>query len=160
MLTMEDLLVWLHDPPSFEVRLDVKNLEGQLNDQMEKVFRLKIDQIFHDSTNLFWYTYLAVVVKDINTLIGLIGFKGVPDAQGWSEIGYGINPAFRNLGYAAEAVKLLQDWAFQCNDLHAIVAETDIHNLASIRVLEKTGFHQIEDMDTMIRWLWKKRSMD
>ncbi|HPI98578.1 MAG TPA: GNAT family N-acetyltransferase [Synergistales bacterium] len=156
MLTMEDLLLWLHDPPALTRRMGITNLEEKLNDQMEKVFRSKIDQIFHDRDNIFWYTYFAVVVKDINTTIGLVGFKGTPDRNGWSEIGYGINPAFQNQGYATEMVRILRDWSFRNTSIKAIFAETERINIPSRKVLEKTGFRRIEEDEEMIRWLCER----
>lgn len=153
MLTMDDLLLWLHDPPELARRMDVTNLEEQLNDQLEKVFRSRIDKIFHDRDNLFWYTYFAVVVKEIKSIIGLIGFKGTPDRNGWSEIGYEIKPSFQNLGYATEAVRVFRDWTFRNTSIKAIFAETERPNISSQRVLEKTGFLRVEEDEEMIRWL-------
>ncbi|MGO0190763.1 GNAT family N-acetyltransferase [Bacillus velezensis] len=45
-------------------------------------------------------------------------------------------------GYATKAVKLAVDYAFNELKLHRIEAGVMPHNKASIRVLEKAGFHK------------------
>ena len=70
--------------------------------------------------------------------IGGIGFKGQPD-YGSVEIGYGLAPSARGLGYAAEAVTALLTVATRYG-LDRVVAETDRANIASQRTLERAGF--------------------
>ena len=95
-----------------------------------------------------WYTYWLVVVTGEPFGAGLAGFKGAPDAEGRVEIGYGIDPAYRNQGYTTEAVRALVAWAFDqpgCRSVHAPVLKD---NPASSRVLAKCGFavhHETED---------------
>lgn len=75
-----------------------------------------------------------------NTEIGGAGFKGLPDAEGKVEIGYGIDERFQNFGYATEAVETLTEWALEQQDICCVVAQADSENKASQRVLEKNGF--------------------
>jgi len=44
-------------------------------------------------------------------VIGSIGFHGPPDERGRLELGYAVDPAYRQQGYVAEAVTALFDWA-------------------------------------------------
>ncbi len=44
--------------------------------------------------------------------------------------------------YTTETVKLIVDYAFNELNLHRIEAGVMPHNIASIRVLEKAGFHK------------------
>ena len=48
--------------------------------------------------------------------------------------------AYKNQGFACEAVQAVAAWALREPDVRAIEAETDASNLASQRVLEKCGF--------------------
>lgn len=73
-------------------------------------------------------------------IVGGAGFKGAPDRNGAVEIGYGIDAAYRNRGYAAEAVAGLCRWALEQPGTARVEAETDPDNAASQRVLEKNGF--------------------
>jgi ribosomal-protein-alanine N-acetyltransferase len=76
------------------------------------------------------------------SLIGDIGFKGLPDETGTAEIGYSVLPAFQRRGYASEAAQALVAWGLAQPGVRRIVANCHDHNAASIRVLEKAGLRQ------------------
>lgn len=57
-------------------------------------------------------------------------------------VGYSIDEAYVGKGIATEAVKLMAIFGFEQLRLHRIEAYVSPDNLGSIRVLEKTGFHQ------------------
>ncbi|NPC91778.1 GNAT family N-acetyltransferase [Bacillus sp. WMMC1349] len=57
-------------------------------------------------------------------------------------IGYFLDQKHNGKGYTTEAVKLITAFAFSDLKLHRIEAGVIPHNLASIRVLEKAGFHK------------------
>ena len=100
-----------------------------------------------------WYTYWLIVITDNPYGAGLAGFKGLPNARGEVEIGYGIDPAFRNKGYTTEAAKGLIDWAFQDPRCSSIVApDTKKANIASNRVLEKLGMHVYGETNDARHW--------
>jgi ribosomal-protein-alanine N-acetyltransferase len=97
---------------------------------------------------LCWFT----VEKDQDIVIGSIGFKAMPDKNGIVEIGFGIDPAFRQKGYATEAVKALTGWALSQNDIQKVIAECELDNKPSVRVLEKAGMQRIGVEKDMIKW--------
>ena len=57
-------------------------------------------------------------------------------------LGYALDKEYNNKGYATEAVKLVVAYAFRKLALHRIEAGVMPGNDASIRVLEKAGFHK------------------
>ncbi|WP_310551575.1 GNAT family N-acetyltransferase [Paenibacillus glufosinatiresistens] len=57
-------------------------------------------------------------------------------------IGYDLSRAYNGKGYTTEAVRLLVNYGFRQLGLHRIEAGVMPHNVASIRVLMKSGFHQ------------------
>lgn len=81
----------------------------------------------------------AICLKD-GTLVGGIGFKGVPNQQGSVEIGYEIWPLYRRQGYAVEAVNALTDWALTQPGVCRVLAQTEPDNVVSRRVLARCGF--------------------
>lgn len=85
-----------------------------------------------------WYAIWMIETKD-GTHIGELCFKGV-NADGSSEIGYGIAEDYQNCGYATEAVTAVASWALRQNTVNCITAEVDRDNIPSVRVLEKSGF--------------------
>lgn len=89
-----------------------------------------------------WYTAWAATLPD-GTEVGDICFKGPPNENGETEIGYGIESAYRGKGYATEAVRAMCAWGFSMPGCYFIRAETEDGNSASERVLEKCGFRRI-----------------
>ena len=73
-------------------------------------------------------------------LAGVVGFKGPPDSGGTVEIGYGILPERRRLGFAREAVDGMIGWAFGRESVTRVIAHTLTELTPSIRVLESAGF--------------------
>lgn len=57
-------------------------------------------------------------------------------------IGYSLDKQQNGKGYMTEAVKLAVDFAFNELKLHRIEAGVMPHNIRSMRVLEKAGFHK------------------
>ncbi|KPN96882.1 GNAT family N-acetyltransferase [Lysinibacillus sp. ZYM-1] len=57
-------------------------------------------------------------------------------------IGYFLDKEQNGNGYATEATKLIVEFAFDILKLHRIEAGVMPHNIGSIRVLEKSGFHK------------------
>jgi RimJ/RimL family protein N-acetyltransferase len=74
---------------------------------------------------------------DENGLIGLISLK--PRGEGEAQIGYWVAPAFWGAGYAGEAVSAVTDWAATAG-YRALTAQVFQDNIASARVLTRTGF--------------------
>lgn len=90
----------------------------------------------------YWYTSWEIILKDSSCSVGGIGFAGLPDDEGATEIGYALDKKFRGKGIATEAVEALSDWAFQDPGLHKLRAETPVDNKGSQRVLEKNNFQK------------------
>lgn len=80
----------------------------------------------------------AVVEAATDRLVGSIALR-LNSAPGGSEIGYWIAPAARGNGYAAEATRLLADWAF-AHDLPRVWVMCDVRNLGSVRTALAGGF--------------------
>jgi [ribosomal protein S5]-alanine N-acetyltransferase len=98
-----------------------------------------------------WQTYWLIVVKEGPVGIGLIGFKGYPNAEGETEIGYGVAPKYQGQGYMTEAVRALCAWAFSHPFVSAVTATT-VTNPASSRVLEKVGAQIIGGDEKSTNW--------
>ena len=84
--------------------------------------------------------YFTLKTKDAPVLIGAGGFNTPPDAAGRVEIGYSVLEAHRRKGYAHEAVEGLVARAFAAPGVSAVVAHTYPDLVASIGVLDKSGF--------------------
>jgi RimJ/RimL family protein N-acetyltransferase len=76
-------------------------------------------------------------VKKDGTRIGYM-FMGLVGPY-W-EIGYVLIPSERGKGYCTEAAQLAVDYLFLSKDVVRVQATTQLGNLASQKILEKTGF--------------------
>jgi RimJ/RimL family protein N-acetyltransferase len=83
--------------------------------------------------------YLLSRKPEAPQVMGICGFKGMPDEAGSVEIGYSVLSQFRVQGYATEAVARLIVWAFSHQNVNEVTAETLPHLQQSIRVMEKNG---------------------
>ncbi|PWH16510.1 MAG: hypothetical protein DDG60_04040 [Anaerolineae bacterium] len=105
-----------------------------------------------------WQTYWLIVLLHSNRPepqpqigAGLIGFKGYPNANGETEVRYGIAPQFQGQGYTTEALRALCTWAFRHPDCRAITATT-VLNPASNRILYKAGAQIIDAREGRVEW--------
>lgn len=88
------------------------------------------------------YQY-GIFQRETNNLIGIISlFQVMRGSLQSAFIGYFIDKGYNGKGYGTEAVTLLVNYAFESLKLHRIEAGVMPHNIGSIRVLEKSGFHK------------------
>jgi RimJ/RimL family protein N-acetyltransferase len=91
----------------------------------------------HENTSSEGRWFWFLIEKKDGSKVGEIGHKLVDKAQ---EIGYAMLPNERKKGYCSEAVMIMVDYLFLSKDIVRIQAHTDLRNVDSQRVLEKTGF--------------------
>jgi RimJ/RimL family protein N-acetyltransferase len=138
-LTASQLECCLYDLPAFETDLGFPIARDVINENVNRAFGMKLLKMATlPLERRSWQTYWLIVVKEVPVGAGFIGFKGYPNADGETEIGYGISPQYQGKGYMTEAVRALCDWAFLHPFVSAVTATT-VTNPASNRVLEKVG---------------------
>lgn len=87
--------------------------------------------------------HFGIFLQDSDALIGTINlFQVLRGSLQSAFIGYFLHEEYNGKGYTTEAVKLLVNYAFEKLNLHRIEAGVMPHNVGSIRVLEKSGFHK------------------
>ncbi|MEW9551633.1 GNAT family N-acetyltransferase [Nonomuraea sp. NPDC050783] len=95
-------------------------------------------------TGYWWVSgqRIELAVRDAasGAFAGHLQLAQVLPALGQAMVGYSLVAEFRGRGFMTRAVRLLVDWAFANTALHRIVAGTDPGNVASHRVLERSGF--------------------
>jgi RimJ/RimL family protein N-acetyltransferase len=110
-----------------------------------RVPQVKVDP----SVNRWFVRY--IVLKESQEVIGSTSFHGVPDADGMMEIGLGIEEAFRNKGYAREALAGMWKWVCAYPEVKTLRYTVSPDNLASIAVINYFGFEykgqQIDEED-------------
>ncbi|GGA32209.1 GNAT family N-acetyltransferase [Psychrobacillus lasiicapitis] len=95
-------------------------------------------------------------------LIGTIGlFQVMRGPRQCAILGYSLDQEQNGKGYTTEAAKLVVNYAFDTLHLHRIEAGVMPHNIGSIRVLEKVGFHKegIAKKNVEINGHWEDHQM-
>ena len=83
----------------------------------------------------------AIVVREGTQLIGSMGLKGVDHKRGTAELGICVGEkSVWGKGYGAEAIRLLVDYAFTLQNLHAIHLKLWEFNARARRAYLKAGF--------------------
>jgi GNAT superfamily N-acetyltransferase len=81
-----------------------------------------------------------LVVDPSGAVVGELGTKGPPSADGRVEIGYGLAAPSRGQGLGTTAVRGLVDALAARPDVTTLEADVALDNLASQRLLERLGF--------------------
>jgi [ribosomal protein S5]-alanine N-acetyltransferase len=95
---------------AFQKAYQFQPIDGYMpfNGALEYIFnQIQSSQLWHP-----WLPYLFVFRPD-RAVVGLGGFKSVPDAQRSIEIGYSVAPTYQGKGFATSAARQLIDIAFE-----------------------------------------------
>lgn len=99
----------------------------------------------------------AIRLKETNKLIGILTMF---DNDGNKcEIGYGIGSKYWNNGYTSEAVKEFIKFLFNTTSVNTIYASYFTGNIASKRVMEKTGMVYSHFVKEELEYLGVKRDL-
>lgn len=152
-LSRDQLDLALNDIPRLARALKISIASDVFGDESRSAMLIKISRMDHVDRHLHpWFTYFLLVDAQERRALGVCGFKGAPTLFGSVELGYGMQEAARNHGYMTEAVQALIQWAFTHDDCRSVTAETLRDNIASQRVLQKSGLALERSADTMLFW--------
>lgn len=96
---------------------------------------------------------LAITVRGTGQFVGWCG-TGIKDElpRPNREIGYAVAERFRNQGYATQAVQTLVEYLFAQTDTVALNAVSLVRNVASNRVIQKSGIPYVGLVDIDGEW--------
>ena len=151
-LNLNQLELVLQDVEAFETSLNITMMRELITERVRRALWIKIDKMQKaDVSQHDWLTYWLVVIRDENVGAGMLGFKGFPDEEGSTEIGYGIDPAYQGKGYMSEAIRALVDWAFT-HSFCSVITASAVENPASSRLLERLGARLVNSSDHSTSW--------
>ncbi|MBC9934171.1 GNAT family N-acetyltransferase [Chitinophaga qingshengii] len=104
-------------------------------EQYEELFQIVLDTNHHNIFNR-WGVWDVVT----NDFIGCCLARPFVEVPGQVEIGYTLAQAFWGKGIGTIISKALVDYCFRHHGAQEIAALTDLDNIGSQKVLEKTGF--------------------
>jgi ribosomal-protein-alanine N-acetyltransferase len=106
--------------------------------------------LWESGTELYWMITLPQEDRAIGGVYCCV-------AQHSAELGYILNRRYWGNGFATEASRAVIDWAFSVPSIRRVWATCDTENLASARVLEKSGLSR---EGTLHRWLVRPNLSD
>jgi RimJ/RimL family protein N-acetyltransferase len=151
-LNLEHFRLMLDGMYKMEHALGLKSSGLLLDEETQKAMANLYKQALDNRDKYLWYTNWQIILKDEIVSIGSACFKGAPDITGEVEIGYGLNDNYRGRGYMAEAIKAIVIWALEQENVFRVVAETEKDNIASQKVLWRSGFHRYKEDDKSLFW--------
>ena len=115
----------------------------------EGVLRRRLAQVSRDRSCEPWLLR-AMVRRDTRTFVGRIGFHGEPGINalgtpGAVELGYTVEPEFRRLGFAEEAIHGMIAWA-RVRSVSRFMASIGPDNVPSLNLAAKLGFTQVAEV--------------
>jgi RimJ/RimL family protein N-acetyltransferase len=157
--SLEQIKLLIEDVDAFWKVYGFRAIKGYLPFDGALQYSLKAIQtaeIWHP-----WLPYLFIFPRD-QALVGLGGFKSVPDSERTVEIGYAIAPSYQGRGLATSATSQLIEIAFASGLVDCVCAHTLAESNASTRVLEKCGMtkvSEIVDPEDGKVWRWEIRQI-
>lgn len=103
-----------------------------------------------------WCTNWLIISRDNNCTVGGIMLKGRPNEDGEVIIGYYTLPQYQGKGYMTEAVNNIKSWLLNQPEVRFVIADTDKTNIASHRVLEKSGAEIYKETEDLYFWRFLK----
>jgi RimJ/RimL family protein N-acetyltransferase len=150
-LNLHQMELWTENLTALESELNciyqAEPVEGIFYDIIKKQTKLTEE----NPKNSIWHNFWFLIRKNDRVVLGSADFKNGPTTEGEAEIGYGLGPQYEHHGYMTEAIHAMCQWALKQEGVSAVIAETDLDNAASQRVLERCGFHETK-RDRGIWW--------
>lgn len=152
-LTLDQLYLYVADTHQLEQSLGLRKGHRILAEPvLSIVTHFTIPRLQDSSNKPIYHTMWLAVDRQKQQFVAEAKFKGEPDETGTVEIGYGTYPAVQRQGYMTEMVRGLLTWVGQQPDVRRVVADTGAENVASQKVLEKSGFRLFDQIEDMLWW--------
>lgn len=148
-LTAHQLKLWIEDIPALEKELNFSYRAEPMEGIFLDIVKGQSEITAEDETNYFYHSFWFLVRKLDRIVVGSADFKNLPNTDGEVEIGYGLGKEFEHNGYMTEAVQAMCQWAMKQELIYHVIAETDIDGIPSQRILERCGFKQYKQGDTL-----------
>ena len=149
LLTTHQLKLWFEDIAALENELNCTYKAEPLEGVFLDIVKNQYEVTKNDPDNYLYHSFFFIIRKSDRIVVGSADFKNVPNEKGEVEIGYGLGAEYEHNGYMTEAVKGMCAFALAREDITAVIAETEVDNFASQRVLQRCGFKKYKQDETM-----------
>lgn len=141
-LTAPQLRRLTEDLPALERELDCRYRAEPLEGVFLDIVKGQLIITEGAPQDYMWHSFWLIIRQSDRVAVGSADFKGLPDAEGRVEIGYGLGREYEHGGYMTEAAAAMCAWALGQPGVARIIAETDADGYASQRVLKRCGFRE------------------
>lgn len=148
-LTAPQLALWVEDIAALEKELGCRYMAEPLEGIFLDIIKGQIKVTQDDAENYMWHSFWFLERKSDGVIVGSADFKNLPNKAGEVEIGYGLGAEFEHNGYMTETVQAMCDWAMRQKNVSRVIAETERDCYASQRILQRCGFTQTKNGDTL-----------
>jgi RimJ/RimL family protein N-acetyltransferase len=155
LLSLSQLRLWINNISILETELDCKCDPEPIEGWFLNILNGQIKIIENDPENYMYHSFWFIIRKSDKKVIGSMDFKNIPNELGEVEIGYGLGTKYEHNGYMTEAIKAFCEMALIIEKIKAVIAETEIENLSSQKLLERCGFKKYKEEKT-IWWKFSK----
>lgn len=157
-LNSEELQLLIENQNELELNFSLSVSDSFLSPELKRAMEIRLSKVLTDEQNYIWYTNWLIVLKETNCIIGGIMLKGLPNENGEVVIGYYTIPQYQGHGYMTETINNMKNWLLDQPDVIYVIADTEKDNIASHRVLEKTGAELYKESEELYFWRFSKIS--
>jgi RimJ/RimL family protein N-acetyltransferase len=158
-LDFKEWKMLLKSPEKLEIKYNLSQSRNQESKIIQEVMLDILDKINMGLMNYKDHTTCAIVYNPENRIVGTISLKGKMNQKIFSdyyEIGYGINKNYWNLGIMTNAINLFLKIIRENLNITKLIAETDIENIGSQRVLRKNDFRKVQAKGNSLFFILEK----
>ena len=155
LLTLSQLRLWINSISILETELDCKCSAEPIDGWFLNIVNGQINIIGNDPENYMYHSFWFIIRKSDKKVVGSMDFKNIPNELGEVEIGYGLGTEYEHNGYMTEAIKAFSEMALNIEKIKTVIAETEIENIPSQKVLERCNFMKYKEEKT-IWWKFSK----
>jgi len=151
-LNAVNLKLLIDNQKAMELKLSLSPSDEILSEELRQAMEYRLTKVVNDQQNYLWNTNWLIVSEANNCVIGGIMLKGLPNENGEVIIGYFTLPNHQGNGYMTETIIRTKSWLLSQPNVRYIIADTEKDNVASHRVLEKTGAEMYKETEELYYW--------
>lgn len=156
-LSADNLKLLIENPKKLELQFSLIESSSFLSMELQQAMEIRLSKLMHDKESYIWYTNWLIVSKSQHCSVGGIMLKGPPNADGEVVIGYYTLPEYQGNGYMTEAIGTMKNWLLNQPNVKFVIADTEKDNIASHRVLEKSGAKLYKETVELYYWRFTKK---
>ncbi|MCS1381569.1 GNAT family N-acetyltransferase [Lysinibacillus sphaericus] len=156
-LSADNLKLLIENPKKLDLQFSFIESSSSLSMELQQAMEIRLSKLLRDKDNYIWYTNWFIISHSQNCSVGGIMVKGLPNNNGEVIIGYYTLPEYQGNGYMTEALETMKNWLLNQPNVKCVIADTEKDNIASHRVLEKSGAKLYKETAALYYWKFTQK---